>query len=220
MADRLRRRRLLWPLLAGCALLLFLFFSSSHELLALPPALQGLHPLSRASIAHLVRPRADEISGLLYFVTRRPDAVLSLESAGAGVGLDPAKAIDLKVYEGGDWVDWARAVKTMNAETPLVVFSKTYCPYSKRAKELLKNYDLLPAPKVVEVDLRDDGDLIKAILTRLTGRSTFPNAVLLGKSIGGSDQLSELHREGKLKALLEEAGLKVQADIKTPEGQS
>ncbi len=112
--------------------------------------------------------------------------------------------------------------------------------YSKRAKELLKNYDLVPAPKVVEVDLRgmqlwlvcrhsyrshcvvctDDGDLIKAILTRLTGRSTFPNVVLLGKSIGGSDQLSELHREGKLKALLEVAGLKVQADIKVPEGQS
>ncbi|TFY73563.1 hypothetical protein EWM64_g10449 [Hericium alpestre] len=65
----------------------------------------------------------------------------------------------------------------------------------------------------------DDGDLIKAILTRLTSRSTFPNVILLGKSIGGSDQLVELHKEGKLKAVLEEAGLKVQADIKIPEAQ-
>jgi len=29
----------------------------------------------------------------------------------------------------------------------------------------------------------DDGDFIKAVLTRLTERSTFPNVILRGKSI-------------------------------------
>ncbi|THH09553.1 hypothetical protein EW146_g8654 [Bondarzewia mesenterica] len=214
----LRRRRVLYPLLAA-GLFFFFFFSSSHDLFALPPALSDLGPLSRASITQLIRSRADEIHGLLYFVVNKPDKMLSLESHEL-LGLDPAKPIDLKVYESGDLAkpDWRKRVKDLDAQTPLVVFSKTYCQFSKRAKELLATYDLVPPPKIIEVDLRDDGDLIKAILTRLTSRSTFPNAILLGKSIGGSDDLHHLHRTGQLKPLLEKAGLKVRADIKV-EGQ-
>ena len=37
---------------------------------------------------------------------------------------------------------------------PLVVFSKTTCPYSMRAKALLSSLSLQPPPYVVEVDLR------------------------------------------------------------------
>lgn len=215
----LRRRRVLYPLIA--LTLFFVFIFSPHDLFSLPSGVKDLSgSLSPASISQFVHNRADEIHGLLYFVVNKPDKMLSLESPEL-LGLDPAKPIDLKVYESGDLAkpNWAKRVKELDAQTPLVVFSKTYCPYSKRAKELLASYDLFPPPKVIEVDLRDDGDLIKVILTRLTSRSTFPNAILKGNSIGGSDDLQSLHRSGQLRALLEKAGMKVRADIKV-EGQS
>lgn len=53
-------------------------------------------------------------------------------------------------------------------ENKVVVFSKTYCPYCKKAKEALsstglKNYAL------VELDERDDGDELQDILKGITG---------------------------------------------------
>jgi glutaredoxin-related protein len=53
----------------------------------------------------------------------------------------------------------------------------------------------------------DDGNVIKQLLTRLTHHSTFPNIVVRGKSIGGFDQLQDLHATKALKKILEEAGV-------------
>ncbi|KAI0030953.1 thioredoxin-like protein, partial [Vararia minispora EC-137] len=135
--------------------------------------------------------------------------------------VDPTRPIELRVYaEDGAQVDpvksardWVTRADALDRETPLVVFSKTYCPYSRRAKELLESYDLSPPPRIIEVDQRGDGDLIKAILARLTGRATFPNVILKGASIGGSDTILDLHARGKLAHMLRRAGLRVRGDV-------
>jgi len=124
--------------------------------------------------------------------------------------LDPTKEIDLKVYSSFDGDDdWTKHVRELQKNSPLVVFSKSYCPYSKRAKELIQTYALDPPPRIVEVDLRKDGDLVKVILTRLTKHSTFPNIILRGRSLGGADDLRALHDAGKLESLFEDNGLSV-----------
>jgi len=124
--------------------------------------------------------------------------------------LDPAKEIDLKVYSSFDGDDdWVKHVRELRDNSPLVIFSKSYCPFSKSAKSLIQTYALDPPPRIVEVDLREDSDLIKVILTRLTKHSTFPNIILRGRSIGGADDLQALHDAGKLEELFEENGLSV-----------
>jgi len=55
------------------------------------------------------------------------------------------------------------------------------------------------------------------VLTRLTGRNTFPNVILRGKSIGGSDDIVAMHKDGRLRQLLEKADLQVRAEIKDEE---
>ncbi|KAL5528611.1 hypothetical protein ACEPAF_7747 [Sanghuangporus sanghuang] len=119
--------------------------------------------------------------------------------------VDPSKPLSRDVYsiDLGN-VAWLQEVQP---DPPVIVFSKTYCPYSKKAKELLRTYDLSPPPKIVEVDLRKDAEQIKVVLTRLTQHSTFPNVFIDGKSIGGSDDLTKLHSDGQLVNLLTEAGV-------------
>lgn len=51
------------------------------------------------------------------------------------------------------------------------------------------------------------------MLTRLTGRSTFPNVILHGKSIGGGNEITAMHNDGQLRQLFENAGLKVRAEL-------
>ncbi|KAI8889515.1 glycosyltransferase family 22 protein [Backusella circina FSU 941] len=79
----------------------------------------------------------------------------------------------------------------------LVMYSKTYCPYCRGAKQLLSKY--CPSYKVVEVNLeRDGGRSTQQALFKLTGQYTFPNIFIDGKSVGGFDNLSELDRQGGL----------------------
>lgn len=51
-----------------------------------------------------------------------------------------------------------------------------------------------------------DGQLIKTLLTRLTAHSTFPNILVNGKSLGGSDDLAALHESGELRNILRSVG--------------
>ncbi|KAF9952891.1 hypothetical protein BGZ72_005850 [Mortierella alpina] len=88
----------------------------------------------------------------------------------------------------------------------VMVFSKTYCPYSAAAKTLLRSYtnDF----KVLEVDLEDQDADIKRLLTKITrGHSTFPSIFFQGESIGGKDNLQALEDRNELKSRLESVGV-------------
>jgi glutaredoxin len=81
----------------------------------------------------------------------------------------------------------------------VIIFSKSYCPYSKKAKSILLNkYDILPAPYVVELDIHELGPSLQDQLEKNTGRRTVPNVLVNGKSIGGGDDIEELHNSGTL----------------------
>ena len=88
-----------------------------------------------------------------------------------------------------------------------IIFSKSYCPYSAKAKQiLLQRYTITPTPYVVELDLHPLGPLLQRALAQMTGRSTVPNVLLLGKSLGGGDEMQALHEGGKLEERFRELG--------------
>ncbi|KAJ3193488.1 hypothetical protein HK101_004733 [Irineochytrium annulatum] len=82
----------------------------------------------------------------------------------------------------------------------VMVFSKSYCPYCRKAKSLL---DSLKVPYLAyELDNRDDGNDIQNYLQTLSGQRTVPNIFINGTHLGGCDDLHEAQRSGKLKTLL------------------
>ncbi|GFQ05590.1 monothiol glutaredoxin-s6 [Phtheirospermum japonicum] len=85
----------------------------------------------------------------------------------------------------------------------IAIFSKTYCPYSLRAKRIFS--ELEEQPYVVELDLRDDGYKIQDVLLDLVGRRTVPQVFVNGKYIGGSDDLQAAVQSGQLQNLLNKA---------------
>ncbi|KAG6500542.1 glutaredoxin-like [Zingiber officinale] len=95
--------------------------------------------------------------------------------------------------------------KEIVAANPVVVFSKTHCPFCVKVKQLL---DQLGAKyKAVELDVESDGPEIQAALAAWTGQRTVPNVFIGGKHIGGCDTCVAKHKEGKLVPLLVEAGV-------------
>lgn len=106
--------------------------------------------------------------------------------------------------------DHAEAKDELNAilkRAPVIVFSKSYCPFSAKAKSiLLKKYSIVPEPYVVELDHHKLGRALQSVLGESTGRRTVPNVLVNGKSIGGGDDVSALDQEDQLASTLNNLG--------------
>lgn len=91
----------------------------------------------------------------------------------------------------------------------VIIFSKSYCPYSKKAKDiLLKKYSIDPEPFVVELDKHELGAQLQAKLGELTHRRTVPNILINGISIGGGDDIADMDDKGTLIAQIKKIGQK------------
>ncbi|XVF54086.1 hypothetical protein PTKIN_Ptkin05aG0152800 [Pterospermum kingtungense] len=95
-------------------------------------------------------------------------------------------------------------VKQIVSSTPVVVFSKTYCGYCNRVKQLFTQ--LGASYKTIELDEESDGNEMQAALTEWTGQRTVPNVFIGGTHIGGCDSVMAKHQAGQLVNLLTNAG--------------
>ncbi|KAM5356140.1 hypothetical protein ACJ41O_002786 [Fusarium nematophilum] len=104
----------------------------------------------------------------------------------------------------------ARAeLDTILKKAPVIIFSKSYCPFSKRAKGLLlEKYSITPEPYVVELDQHPLGQRLQDQLLETTGRRTVPNIMINGVSIGGADDIIEMDNADKLVAKMVDLGNK------------
>ena len=86
---------------------------------------------------------------------------------------------------------------------PVVVFSKSWCPYCKKALEALKLEGVTRPPFILVVNIDEfDAPTIQSNLARITGRRTVPNVFIGGHSLGGGDETMQLHEKGELRNLL------------------
>jgi glutaredoxin 3 len=98
--------------------------------------------------------------------------------------------------------------RELMTSAPVVVFSKTYCPFCDKLKSL---FNSLHVPfTAIELDIRNDGDAIQAALAKETGLRTVPNVVIGGVSVGGCDDTHNLHRKGDLKSILSKQGIAIE----------
>ncbi|PVV05250.1 hypothetical protein BB560_000231 [Smittium megazygosporum] len=88
---------------------------------------------------------------------------------------------------------------------PIMVFSKTYCPFCKKAKALLSSSNL--KYKAFEADIVPYMPKLKSLLGDISGgHYTFPNIFINGKSIGGASDLEHLIGTKQIISLLSSDG--------------
>ncbi|CAI4325866.1 AEL_collapsed_G0008620.mRNA.1.CDS.1 [Saccharomyces cerevisiae] len=83
--------------------------------------------------------------------------------------------------------------------SPIIIFSKSTCSYSKGMKELLENeYQFIPNYYIIELDKHGHGEELQEYIKLVTGRGTVPNLLVNGVSRGGNEEIKKLHTQGKL----------------------
>ncbi|KAI1301898.1 Glutaredoxin-1 [Halotydeus destructor] len=92
----------------------------------------------------------------------------------------------------------------------VVVFSKTYCPYARKAKSILAGYPIEKSKiEIIELEKRPDCAEIQSYMRDLTGANTVPRVFIDGTCIGGGDDTQRLHETGELKKMLQDLGVLV-----------
>ncbi|MEQ8179421.1 MAG: glutaredoxin 3 [Amphiplicatus sp.] len=81
------------------------------------------------------------------------------------------------------------------------VYTRPLCGYCVRALTLLKKKGV----EVVELSAGFDAKLREEMVTRSGGQRTYPQIFIGDVHVGGSDELQELERSGKLDELLNAA---------------
>ncbi|MDX1975615.1 MAG: glutaredoxin 3 [Rickettsiales bacterium] len=82
--------------------------------------------------------------------------------------------------------------------TNIVIYSKDYCPYCVRAKQLLER----KGQTYTEIDVTHSEALQREFMEKSGGRKTVPQIFINDQHIGGFDDLQALDRAGKLDPLL------------------
>jgi glutaredoxin 3 len=83
----------------------------------------------------------------------------------------------------------------------VVVFSKSYCPFCIKTKDLFDSMGVKYA--VHELDkIGDDGPELQMALFKMTGQKSVPNVFVKGQHIGGNDDTQAAAKAGKLQEML------------------
>ncbi|XP_028680184.1 thioredoxin reductase 3 [Erpetoichthys calabaricus] len=91
-------------------------------------------------------------------------------------------------------------VQSLIDSNRVVVFSKSYCPYCVKVKDLFKTLNV--EINSIELDLMDEGPNFQAVLMEMTGQKTVPNVFVNKTHIGGCDKTMQAHDDGVLQRLL------------------
>ncbi|OJH34901.1 glutaredoxin 3 [Cystobacter ferrugineus] len=78
------------------------------------------------------------------------------------------------------------------------IYTKSTCPYSRRARQLLDAKGVQYEEKVIDINPALRAEMIAAS----NGKTTTPQVFIAGRHIGGSDELLELEHSGELDVLL------------------
>jgi glutaredoxin 3 len=90
------------------------------------------------------------------------------------------------------------------------IYTRDYCGYCSRAKALLASKGV----EFTEYRAGDDMEKRREMIQRSHGGLTYPQVFINDRHVGGSDEIHDLDRAGRLVALLAEASIEVTAERK------
>jgi len=80
----------------------------------------------------------------------------------------------------------------------VIIYSKDYCPYCKRAKALLTQKGV----NFTNIEVENNPKLMEEMIERAGGRRTVPQIFIDNLHVGGADDLFALDRAGLLDNML------------------
>ncbi|PPQ63679.1 hypothetical protein CVT24_004564 [Panaeolus cyanescens] len=151
---------------------------------------------------------AQELAAVSSFLASLPQNVIPRT-------VDPSKPIDPQLILDFD-TRGPRAQEEVEAmvddiwfRNPVFLYSKKFSSVSREIKKVLDDLRLRPAVAIIDVDVRDDVDILWPMLQRITGQQELPILIIGGKVVGGADEVRALEKSGDLQKMITAAGSRI-----------
>ncbi|KAJ7143423.1 hypothetical protein C8R43DRAFT_1109106 [Mycena crocata] len=146
-----------------------------------------------------------ELAAISSFLASLPQNVIPLHVDPA-LPIDPELVLDFDTRSPHAMEEVDRVVEDVWSRNPVMLYGKLYSPASREIKSILSDMNLRPPPLLMDVDTRDDVEVLTRLLTRLTASPDLPILLIGGKPVGSIAQIREMNASGDLQRLIKSSG--------------
>ncbi|KAF9479730.1 hypothetical protein BDN70DRAFT_878490 [Pholiota conissans] len=146
-----------------------------------------------------------ELAAVTSFLASLPQNVIP-HTVDPSIPIDPQLVLDFDTRGPRAQEEVRAMVEDVWLRNPVFLYSKLYSPPSREIKSVLSQLHLRPDPTIIDVDIRDDSEILTAMLKRLTGVTELPVLIIGGKPVGSLEEVKALEKSGELSKLVTEAG--------------
>ncbi|KAG6831772.1 hypothetical protein H0H92_007924 [Tricholoma furcatifolium] len=153
----------------------------------------------------VVLDQSQELAAVTSFLASLPQNIIP-PSVDPSVPIDPQLVLDFDTRSTRAAEEVQQMVADVWQTNPVFLYSKLYSPSSREIKAILGKMNLRPSPTIMDVDIRDDADVLDPIIRRLTSSSELPVLLVGGKPVGTVEEIRALDLSGELRALISASG--------------
>ncbi|KAJ7665720.1 hypothetical protein B0H17DRAFT_1162615 [Mycena rosella] len=148
---------------------------------------------------------AQELAAVSSFLASLPQNVIPL-SVDPTRPIDPELVLDFDTHSRHAMEEVERVVDDVWSRNPVMLYGKLYSPATREIKSILTDMNLRPPPLFIDVDTRDDAEVLTPMLSRLTTSSELPILLIAGEPIGSLAQIRTMLAAGDLQRIVQSAG--------------
>ncbi|KXN90950.1 hypothetical protein AN958_03017 [Leucoagaricus sp. SymC.cos] len=162
-------------------------------------------PQGDESVEQIQLTKAQELAAVSSFLASLPQNQVP-SFVDPSTPIDPQLVLDFDVRSPRAHQEVQAMVEDVWSRNPVFLYSRRYSSASRDVKSLLNSLRLKPAPTIIDVDVRDDADVLIPMLHRLTSNSEFPILLVAGRSIGTIQEIHRMEHDGTLRRMIAESG--------------
>ncbi|KAF9452788.1 hypothetical protein P691DRAFT_783334 [Macrolepiota fuliginosa MF-IS2] len=165
--------------------------------------LAGVHSVETAKQIQLTS--AEELAAVSSFLASLPQNQIP-SSVDPSSPIDPQLVLDFDTRGPRASEEVRAMVDDVWSRNPVFLYSKFYSPSSREVKAILAGLNLKPSPTIIDVDVRDDADVLIPVLRRLTSSDEFPFLIIAGKPVGSVQEIRRMVSNGTLRQMITRSG--------------
>lgn len=97
---------------------------------------------------------------------------------------------------------------------PLIIVGQMRDPHHREMLRTMSLYTLSPPPLIIEVDQREDAEILVPLLSRLIDTDVMPQVIVKGYAAADAPKLAALHASGDLELYFQGSGITLSQKIK------
>ncbi|KAG7098289.1 hypothetical protein E1B28_000252 [Marasmius oreades] len=166
---------------------------------SIQPKPKPTHPQIRLTLPQ-------ELAAITGFLTGQPANTIPFW-VNPTLPIDPQFVLDFDIQNSHAAQDVEEMVREVWSNNPVMLWSNSYSSSSREIKQSLAH--LYPPPTIIDVDLRDDCDVLSSLLQRVTGSEQLPVLLVGGDSMGTLNEIREKIKNGELQNRMQAVGVVV-----------